>query len=257
MEGWIKIYRSIQDHWVYQDPFTYWWWTDMLFLAAYKDKRVREKRQLVEVKRGQLVGSISYFKERWGTSKDKVIDFLKLLESDGMILKKTDRNVTIITICNYESYQDSSDNSSDNLSDRGLDRSSDTVPTQFRHLPEQKEEKKEEKEIYNNNSNAYTRVEDVSWEQERERGFVDTFIGQGSAIPFAKVTGRTPQDVARLLEVYMASRQLKGIGHRDFRHFVEAFKHSVQKNMITLQAPAEQPKKGKVVSGSDILNIYG
>ena len=69
----------------------------MLFLASYKDAKVRVKRRLVDVRRGQFVASIAFLKERWKTNKDKVIDFLKLLESDGMIDKSSDKNITPVS----------------------------------------------------------------------------------------------------------------------------------------------------------------
>lgn len=42
--------------------------------------------------------------ERWGWSKAKVRNFLQLLQNDEMIVKKTDRRKTTITIENYSNY---------------------------------------------------------------------------------------------------------------------------------------------------------
>lgn len=248
MSGWIKIHRSILSHWIYQDPITYWWWTDMLFLASYKDAKVRVKRQLVDVKRGQFVASIAFLKERWRTNKDKVIDFLKLLESDGMIDKSSDKNITLITICNYESYQDVSDNLSDNLSDN----ISDSVPTEFRQSSEQIKEIKEVQE-YIYNSNACTREERVSWNPSVEQGYLERFKAQGSAKLMMRATGKTLAETMQLLDVYMATRQMQDIGHKDFSHFCEAFKQAILKDKIKIPtAPTPQPR---VVSGQAIFDL--
>ena len=100
----------------------------MLFEASFKDSKVLVRKQIVELKRGQLQGSISYFVNRWNTTKDQVIAFLKLLQSEGMINKSSDKNITIITICNYDSYQGRNDNKSDNLSDNVPDNIPDNNP---------------------------------------------------------------------------------------------------------------------------------
>src|SRR5690606_29008134 len=60
----------------------------------------------IEVNRGQLVTSELKLMERWRWGKSKLRDFLKLLEEDGMIVRKSDRKKTVITICNYNEYQD-------------------------------------------------------------------------------------------------------------------------------------------------------
>lgn len=222
----------------------------MLFLAAYKDKRVREKRQLIEIKRGQLVGSISYFKERWGTNKDKVIDFLKLLESDGMILKSTDKNITIITICNYENYQDCPNNSSDNLSNNLSDRSSDTVPTQFRHLSEQNKESKEINNI-NITTAARTREDGVGWDESVENEYLERFKAQGSARDAMRMTGKTLREVMEIMDVYRAKRKLQNRGHESYDQFCNLFVWYLEQGKIP--QTSAQPQSG-VISGQAIFD---
>ena len=85
MSGWIKIYREITQHWIFQDAEKFKWWIDMIFLASYEDNRVLVGNHLVSLKRGQFIASIAFLVKRWGVGKDKVINFLKLLQVDGMI----------------------------------------------------------------------------------------------------------------------------------------------------------------------------
>lgn len=249
MSGWIKIHREIAGHWIFQDAEKFKWWIDMLFLASYEDNKTLVKNQITEIKRGQFIGSISFFMKRWDVSKDRVINFLRLLQSDGMIDKKTDKNVTLITICNYESYQDAPDN----LPDSHSDNNPDNLPD---NLPDTTKEIKEVKENIDITNYARTREGDVDWDEERERGYVETFRGQGSAIPLSKVVGKTAREIMTLLEIYISSRQLKNLGHRDFRHFVEAFQYAIKNNKISIPAAPVQPKEKKVISGADIFNVY-
>jgi hypothetical protein len=61
--------------------------------------------EMVEVKRGSFITSEIKLMERWGWSKEKLRRYLKLLESDGMIVKKSDHKKTVITIVKYEDFQ--------------------------------------------------------------------------------------------------------------------------------------------------------
>lgn len=109
MAGYIKLYRDIQKHWIWEDkPYSRGQaWTDLLFMANYKPSKFPCGDEIIEVDRGSLVTSELKLMERWGWSKTKLRAFLKLLQNDSMILKKTDRKKTIITIVNYSVYQDS------------------------------------------------------------------------------------------------------------------------------------------------------
>ena len=118
---------------------------------------------------------------------------------------------------------------------------SDRCPTETKNVEECKEY------IDLTNAHAHTREESIAWEESREREFVQTFVGVGAALPLSKVIGKSPQDVMRLLEVYMASRQLKNLGHKDYRHFLDGFQHAVKNNKISLTAQPQQKK----VTGND------
>lgn len=248
MSGWIKIYREIAQHWIYQDAEKFKWWIDLLFMAAHEDYKTLINGNLISLKRGQLSVSISFLASRWGRSKEKVLNFLKLLESDNMITRNSDRKSTIITICNYESYQDVSDQSPTN-EPTDVRPISDQSPTEYKNVEECKEY------INKHTNSACTREGIVSWDAVREQGYFDTFKGQGSAIPFSKRVGRTPQEVVMLAEVYMATRQLKDKGHRDYNEFVNLFLWHVENNKISL--PAQPKAEKKIVSGADVFKVYG
>lgn len=244
MSGWIKIHRDITKHWIFQDAEKFKWWIDMLFLASYEDNKTLVKNQIANVKRGQFIGSLSFLAKRWCVSRDRVAAFLKLLQSDGMIIKESDKNITQITICNYESYQDVPDT----FSTPSL-HLADTSPTPCR----QTKEIQEIQELYINNSNACTREERVSWNPSVEQGYLERFKAQGSAKLMMRATGKTLAETTQLLDVYMATRQMQDIGHKDFSHFCEAFKQAILKDKIKIPtAPTPQPR---VVSGQAIFDL--
>ena len=123
-------------------------------------------------------------------------------------------------------------------------------------MPNETKKNKEEKEIYNTNT-AHAREGNVSWDSSREQGFYDTFKGQGSALPFSKKTGKTPKEVMELLDIYMAHRQLKDRGHKDFNEFISLFIWHVENNKISIPTKPEVKKEKKVITGSDIFKVYG
>lgn len=112
MTGWIKISRELPNHWIWKDADRLKWWLDLLFMASWDDSKQIVGSRLIEIKRGQLVASIAFLVKRWGINHNTVINFLKTLKDEGMITKTSVSNVSIITICNYEKYQET-----DNLAD--------------------------------------------------------------------------------------------------------------------------------------------
>ena len=108
-KGWIKTYRKIQDCWIWQidKPFDERSaWIDLLLIANHRDVKIPFNGDLVTVKRGQIITSVRKLSEKWKWNKDKTLKFLRLLESDNMITKSSDRFRTLITIENYSIYQD-------------------------------------------------------------------------------------------------------------------------------------------------------
>ena len=78
----------------------------MLLTANHSDVRIRFNGDFITVEKGQILTSIRTLADKWRWSVDKVSRFLKLIESDGMIKKDSDNFRTLITIENYELYQD-------------------------------------------------------------------------------------------------------------------------------------------------------
>lgn len=109
MQGWVKLQRKIQDHWIYQEKrkfSKYEAWLDMLMMASHKDTKFVLGKELITLEKGSFVTSELKLMDRWEWGKEKVRSFLKLLEDDQMITKISDRKKTTINICNYCIYHD-------------------------------------------------------------------------------------------------------------------------------------------------------
>ena len=121
-KGYIKLYRDIQDHWMWTaEKFSRGQaWIDLLMMANHKDAKVPVGEHLEIVKRGQFITSISKLADRWKWSFNTTKKFLNLLESDNMLIRKSDNSKTLITIVNYGLYQ-SRDKNVDEQLDRPID----------------------------------------------------------------------------------------------------------------------------------------
>ena len=107
VEGWNKIYRSIQDHWLWTcEPFSRGQaWIDLLLMANHKEAKIMVNGSLEVVGRGQRITSIRKLSDRWKWSTKKVTHFLDQLVKDDMIEYISDSSKTVITILNYDKYQ--------------------------------------------------------------------------------------------------------------------------------------------------------
>lgn len=107
-QGWISIHRQLQSHWLWEDkPFSRGQaWIDLLLLANHADNKFLFGNELIEVKAGSFITSERKLGERWGWSRKKVDNFLKLLEKDNMIVLEKNHQRTAINIVNYSDFQD-------------------------------------------------------------------------------------------------------------------------------------------------------
>ena len=153
MNDYIKLNRCIKHNWLWtegDDPFDKRSaWVDLLLLASWKDEKSLFKGKLVVFKRGTVHKSILELANRWHWDRKKVRKFLDLLESDNMVVTKSTRQGTTITIVNWDLYQ------CDRTTD-GTTTTPTTTPTMGQRLPqrfpiiEEGKESKEGKEGKNN-----------------------------------------------------------------------------------------------------------
>lgn len=108
-EGFVCVYRSIKKHWIWLDsriktPFEAW--IDLLLRASHEDQKEPVGVDFIIVKRGQVLTSQLKLSKDWFWSRKKVNHFLKVLQKDGMIFLNAATKWSMITICNYGTYQD-------------------------------------------------------------------------------------------------------------------------------------------------------
>ena len=165
-EGWIKLHRAIQEHWLWDDePFTRGQaFIDLLLMVNHKDKKIMFNGELIEVKKGSKITSLRQLSDRWKWSTNKVKKYLEQLQKDGMINYKSDNKKTLLTIENYGVYQGQG-----NTEETQKEHRSDTEENQKKFKSDAEENQKKT----NKNDKEYIKnvKEREEWEEgEEEKG---------------------------------------------------------------------------------------
>lgn len=230
-EGWIKTYRKIQDCWIWQidKPFDERSaWIDLLLSANHKDVKMSFNGKFIIVKRGQFITSVRKLSEKWKWNKEKTLKFLRLLESDKMLKRDSDRFRTLLTIENYDIYQDCTDTE---RTQQGTQQG-----TQDGHEPATNKNEKNDKNIKESNTNVLPKKkslceneQSVDKKQDREKLENDFKIIYDS---YPKKVGKT-----RGFELYKSWLKGKNIGgskvkltNKQIWLAIDKYKHELEEN---------------------------
>lgn len=195
MERWVKYYESILEWEWSSDPAMMALWSRLLVMAQYRDREYRD----MTIKRGQVLTSIRKLSEESGISVRTVRTCLERLEATQQITRKPTHHSTLITICNYDKYQDKR-----LLTDTPNDTPTDKQVTHDRHTNSSR--KIENNNIYN------SRREDTRTHEEVLEEFVG---GQIYFEAFCKNEGIDPETCKRLAKEVINDWYLTGQTHTD------------------------------------------
>lgn len=102
MASWIKIFRELLQWEWFQKPEMVQLFIYLLLKASCTDKQW----QGITVKRGQLITSNATMRQDLRLSEQQIRTCIKRLISTGEITYKSTNRYVIITICNYDKYQE-------------------------------------------------------------------------------------------------------------------------------------------------------
>jgi hypothetical protein len=130
MTGTVNISRAIFEHGMFKnEPLTEreaWVW--LIMQARWKACSYRAGDYVVSLARGQLAASVRFMAGAWQWTAARVQRFIERLKKMEMIRTKTDTGVSIITICNYDKFQNGAE-------------ASDTGPIQDRYRTDTEKKK--------------------------------------------------------------------------------------------------------------------
>ena len=99
-QGWIKLYRDIEDWRYFSDAKTLQLFLYLILHANTEDCYFHSEL----CRRGELITSISHLSDVLNLSTQNIRTIFRKLNGKELTIKTTNRN-THITICNYDSYQ--------------------------------------------------------------------------------------------------------------------------------------------------------
>lgn len=142
MSGYIKIDRKITEWEWYKNLNTKVVFFHCLLKANWKDGKFEGKI----IKRGSFVTSIKKLSLELCLTEDEVRTAIKHLISTGEITKQTTNKYSVITVSNYELYQDIPEQipSNSQTDAKQIPNNSHSIPKQFPTIEERKNIRREE-----------------------------------------------------------------------------------------------------------------
>lgn len=106
-QGFIKLSRKFFENALWKEHRQYSRseaWLDLIQMAGFEDSKYILNNRAIEVQRGEIVASRRFLENRWLWGSTKVTNFLDYLKKEGMINQRQTNGQTIITLCNYDTY---------------------------------------------------------------------------------------------------------------------------------------------------------
>ena len=109
MEGFINLHRTLLDSMIFSSQTGLKIWIWLLLKASYRKRYVSLKigkgETTVTIERGQLLFGRYKAEEELCIDGSTIYKWIKKLEENEMILVQSSNQYSIITICNYDTYQ--------------------------------------------------------------------------------------------------------------------------------------------------------
>jgi hypothetical protein len=160
MEGWIKLHRKFIEWGWYKTPYMTQLFIHLLLIANRESKMW----QGVEVKRGQIITGRKKISEDTGISEQTIRTCFERLKSTNELTIKSTNKFSIITITNYDNYQNTTDKINQQINQDANQQSTNNQPT-TNHKQEYKEIKERKKKNPNKSGNFIDQLLDVFIEE--------------------------------------------------------------------------------------------
>lgn len=109
-QGFIKLSRKYFDNFLWNESRVYSKaeaWLDLIASARFEASTELINSRAIEIKRGEIPASRRFLEKRWGWGSTRVANFLGILAQQHMISQRTEQGQTILTLCKYSQYNNS------------------------------------------------------------------------------------------------------------------------------------------------------
>ncbi len=144
--GWISLYRSLMHNKLWtSERFTRGQaWVDLLLLAKHKNGMFFQRGIQIDYSRGDVTEGLKNLAVRWQWSRKRVTNWINGLEKAQQITQQKNRVITIISILNYEIYQEAAHQKGK----KGYNKSTSKSQQKNTHNKETNNVNNDNKEIY-------------------------------------------------------------------------------------------------------------
>lgn len=105
--GYIKLWRCLLDNPMAQKPYYAWLWVVLILKANHRPNKFMWNGKIIVIKEGQLITGRRKLSIETGISQSTIEDILKFLESQHQIQQQKTTKFRLITIVEWEKYQNS------------------------------------------------------------------------------------------------------------------------------------------------------
>lgn len=200
---------------------------DLVQMAEREKKTSIIGGRSITVQRGQIAVSIRSLSEKWKWSKDKVQKTLILYEEAGLIGRKTDGVISLLTLYNYDTYQCEADTNKDASQDDSQDANKD-IYQEYNNTRNNKEEKS-------------STIVDVK--KPKTTRFCPPTVPEVRA--YADSIGYTSLDAEGFIDYYTQSGWIMGNGRKvkDWKACVRTWRKRDEKSGIATSRPTASTGK--------------
>jgi len=111
MAGWVKLPRKLLESKIFASEKGLKIWIWLILKANHKERyipiTIAKGQSIVHIKRGQMIFGRISAEEELRISRSVIYKWIKKMERDKMITIESNNHYSIITICKYDEYNDS------------------------------------------------------------------------------------------------------------------------------------------------------
>jgi transcriptional regulator with PAS, ATPase and Fis domain len=146
MEGYVKLWRKSLDSGVFQNADVWQFWCWCLMKASHKDRKMIVGFQEVDIFAGQFIFGRKKAALSLRSTEQRIRTCVDLLKSTSNITIKTTNKFSVITIVNWETYQQTELQNNQQINQQPNQQITNNQPTNNQQITTNKNEKKEKNE---------------------------------------------------------------------------------------------------------------